>query len=223
MLQLKQSQKSSHPVQSAIDLTKSSSKPTQQKTSKKWISNDLYTLSAAAKGRVISLTAWLSDDIIHAAQMLMREKSPFVGGLQPPCRGQNCSFDVEGGEFIQILHNGYDHWLTVSTVGVAESAVVRVYDSLYPHLTTKTQQQIAAIINTPKPKIQLELIDVQNQSGSNDCGAFAIAFATALIFGEEPGKLIFAEAELRKTRSVPSSEEKTSCKSEESGQNRSVL
>ena len=48
-----------------------------------------------------------------------------------------------------ILHNGYDHWLTVSTVGVAESAVVRVYNSLYPHLTTKTQQQIAAIINKP--------------------------------------------------------------------------
>ena len=40
----------------------------------------------------------------------------------------------------------------------------RVYDSLYPHLTTKTQQQIAAIINIPKPKIQLEFIDVQNQS-----------------------------------------------------------
>ena len=87
---------------------------------------------------------------------------------------------------------------SLSTVVVAESAVVRVYDSLYPHLTTETQQQIAAIINTPKPKVQLEFINVQNQSGSNDCGAFAIAFGTALIFGEEPGKLIFAEEELRK-------------------------
>ena len=37
--------------------------------------------------------------------------------------------------------------------------------------------------------ITLQFADVQKQNGGNDCGIFAIAFATAICLGELPGCL----------------------------------
>ena len=40
-------------------------------------------------------------------------------------------------------------------------------------------------------------MDVQMQSGTYDCGLFAIAFATALVGGEHPGKFLFNQDSMR--------------------------
>ena len=58
--------------------------------------------------------------------------------------------------------------------------------------------QIAALLSTPKDTIKVKYIDIQMQSGSTDCGIFAVAFATALANGEPPGALIFNQPERRK-------------------------
>jgi len=118
MLQYKQSKVSSHPS-AIIDLTKSPPRK-KLKSPKTWIQNNLYTLSVSAKNRILSPTAWLSDDIIEAAQALIRDSNPLMGGLQLPYLGQTCSFSIERGQFIQILHNGADHWLIASNVGLCE-------------------------------------------------------------------------------------------------------
>ena len=120
-----------------------------------------------------------------------------TGGLQDPIRGTVCSFDIERGEFLQILHNRYDHWLLVSTLGVSEGGVVLVYDSKYSHLTSHTELQIASLIHTPRSHICVKFIDVPTQSGDSECGIFAIAYATALSLKEDPGKIEFAESGLR--------------------------
>lgn len=74
---------------------------------------------------------WLNDIVIHAAQQLMRGDKNLlpVGGLQNPILGQALSFEVQAGEFVQILHSGGNHWIAISIVGM-EHAHVRVYDSL---------------------------------------------------------------------------------------------
>ena len=63
------------------------------------------------------------------------------------------------------IHNGADHWLVVTNIGVSISrdGVVWVYDSLYNCLTTSTELQIASIVNTSLPKIAVEFVDVQKQ------------------------------------------------------------
>ena len=86
-----------------------------------------------------------------------------MGGLQPPYLGQTCSFTTETGKYIQVVHNGADHWLVVTNIGVPRDGVVRVYDSLYKCLTTSTELQIASIVNTSQPKISIEFVDVQKQ------------------------------------------------------------
>lgn len=47
--------------------------------------------------------------------------------------------------------------------------------------------QAAALLETEFPAICLQFMNVQMQVGGYDCGLFAVAFATALAFGEPPG------------------------------------
>ena len=48
-------------------------------------------------------------------------------------------------EFIQILHNGHDHWLTASTIGASEGEVF-IYDSLYSRTNVKVKNQVASLL-----------------------------------------------------------------------------
>ena len=70
------------------------------------------------------------------------------------------SFDIEPGEFVQILHNGHGHWLTISTVGNMHPQV-QVYDSAYSCCPTICKAQIAALLATVQPSIELQYMDVQ--------------------------------------------------------------
>ena len=92
------------------------------------------------------------------------------------------------------MHNGADHWLVVTNIGVPRGGVVLVYDSLYKCLTTSTELQIASIVNTSQPKISTEFMDVRKQFGSSDCGVYA----TALSLGQDPGTLVFSQSEMRR-------------------------
>ena len=117
-------------------------------------------------------------------------------GLQSVTRGITMNFDIEPGEFVQILHNGHGHWLTISTVG-NEHPQVEVYDSVYSCCPTLCKAQIAALLSTKQPAIHLKYMDVQMQAGGYDCGLFAIAFATAIVFGKQPGLFCFDQPKMR--------------------------
>ena len=52
-------------------------------------------------------------------------------------------------------------------------------------------------MNRSYSEINLEYVDCQRQSGSHDCGIFAIAFATTLCFGNQPGKILYIQSKMR--------------------------
>ena len=105
---------------------------------------------------------WLNDAIINAAQQLMKDDKYLlpVEGLQNPILGQTLSFEVQTGEFVQILHSGGNHWITISTVGT-EHAHVRVYDSLRGLLPDDTKKQIASLLFSQESEIILEYANNQ--------------------------------------------------------------
>ncbi len=92
---------------------------------------------------------------------LIKKCYPQVKGLQDVSLGQTLAFDVEcRGGFVQILHTGKGHWLTISTVdcdadGDECKAYVDVFDSMPPAITTSLENQIAALICTKKAAIVL--------------------------------------------------------------------
>ena len=59
---------------------------------------------------------------------------------------------------------------------------VKMYDSLHmcAVLSKTVAHQVASILNTHHPQITVDIPEVQQQRGSNDCGLFAIAFATMI-------------------------------------------
>ena len=101
----------------------------------------------------------VTDNILAASQRLLQRQTG-AHGLQPPCIGQMCAFDIQKGDFIQIVNNGHAHWLTISTIGAVDGTV-NVYDSLYMSVSSCVKNQVAAIVYTNKKVITLNFIDVQ--------------------------------------------------------------
>ena len=56
---------------------------------------------------------------------------------------------------------------------------------------------ICSIVETPNSTIEYLVKSCQRQGNGYDCGAFAIAFAVSLAFGENPSQLVYDPAKLR--------------------------
>ena len=163
-----------------------------------WLQNELITLYESEKD-IVESGDWLTDNIIDAAQKILAAqfKAQFgEAGFQSVGLGSTFAFEVESDEFVQILHNGCNHWLTISSVGTTPCQML-VYDSMYPSAGQTTKQQIACLMRVTEPNLTLTFADVQMQAGGSDCGPFALAFATVICFGHSPGKFHFDQQRMR--------------------------
>ena len=79
------------------------------------------------------------------------------------------------------------HWILAATY--KSSKVVHVCDSVYSSLDQSTAKSIQRIFRCSLCHIKIE--PVQKQCGSDDCGVYAIAYATAAAFGQDPTKVTF--------------------------------
>ena len=139
----------------------------------------------------------MTDNIIDAAQTLLKETYPHVHGLEPVALAETLSFSVQSGEFVQILNISRCHWVTISNIG-CKPGHINIYDSL-PNCSvpTRTKEQIAAIVFAQEHTLTLQFQHVQEQHGSADCGLFAVAFAASLCAGENPIQATYIQHQLR--------------------------
>ena len=103
------------------------------------------------------------------------------------------AFEIMSDEYIQVLHNGYDHWLTIMKIKSLSLTVC-----MHASVSTKVKHQIAALLATRSKTIKLSFVDVQKQSGGYDCGLFALAFAT-LVNGINPERSLYNQRNMRRT------------------------
>ena len=162
-----------------------------------WVKNCLYQLTCDERDILISENEWLTDNLILASHKILREQSS-ISGFQDPIKGEKMALSIMKENFIQILHDGYGHWFTVSTIGAQASYEVFIYDSMLCSLGGHGRKQVAALLACPEKEISIKMMKVQQQEGKNDCGLFAIAFATALANGVQPGHCVFKQSEMRK-------------------------
>ena len=90
--------------------TSSSAKPVK---SPPWITSEHVQLQQRHHN-IIFDNQWLNDDIIDAAQSLLKLQSG-ANGFHLICVTRTLTVDIQRNNFIQILHTGNGHWLTVST------------------------------------------------------------------------------------------------------------
>ena len=104
----------------------------------------------------------LGDEHINAANQLLQSQFPDVQGLCTPALGQKLCFPkfitlrdmLHGHAYLQILHTGGDHWITIEILSKEE---VRVYDSIFLSPTYHTLKQIASIVQSRCHQMQILL------------------------------------------------------------------
>ena len=103
--------------------------------------------------------------------------------LKSPVVGQSLSFPATQPPFVQMLHVGNNHWLTVVAV---DKTTVKVFDSMFRCVGTCVSMQTALMSQSNEEHISFRIENAQSQEGGVDCGLFAIAFTTEFCFGNNP-------------------------------------
>lgn len=153
-------------------------------------------LSSEELDLIVNKNVWLTDRHVGAACQLLKQKFPAMGGLQDPVLGSKLLFSVCKDKFCQVLHDGGAHWLAVSNL-YAPDGSIDVYDSMYSAVNVNSTMQAASIVLSEREYIEFRVKYFQRQTGSRDCGLFAIAAVTSLCHGKEPSMLLFDQTKLR--------------------------
>ena len=104
---------------------------------------------------------------------------------------------------MQVFHVDGDHWIVVSNIDLAENAarsdVVYIYDSLVqPNMSLQTKKMICSLAKTRCKTLTFDIINVMVQPNMWDCGVFALANATELMYGYDPARCQWKTDEMRK-------------------------
>ena len=162
------------------------------------ISNKHFALLNEDRQILLSPVGWLTTSLISAAQILLREQSGAKTCLQDPRLAQSMGFKVVSGDFVQIVHNRFGHWLIISNIGSNGGAEIMVYDSLHPLINTFVKKQIAAMLKTTENEIKVNIMDIQVQARTCDCGLFAVATSATLVNGIHPEECTFNQSGMRR-------------------------
>ena len=65
-----------------------------------------------------------------------------------------------------------------------------MYDPKYSSVSKSTQTILAKLVNTDKPAFSVRMASVLKQSGSSDCGLFAIAYVTHIANRLDPFSIL---------------------------------
>lgn len=128
----------------------------------------------------------LSDVHMNTAQQLLQAKFNDFNGFQSTLLQATKSLRSQQN-IIQIIHIAdRDHWATISTLGETEPDHVKYYDSLFNTLSSETQTTIVQLIQPKSYKVHVSIMESPRQTGSIDCGLFAVAVATSLAHSRNP-------------------------------------
>ena len=144
---------------------------------------------------------WLTDVHINAAMALMINQFPAVGGFFDTVLASKGAFPkAVGPKWLQVIFDGVNHWvLAAYGFNCLPVNTVALFDSLRTNGAKPSSFVIACIaslLKTPSPSFQLQVMSCQQQQNESDCGGFALAFATALLFDFDPSRLVFNSKKL---------------------------
>ena len=98
--------------------------------SNQWMDVGKVHLKQEVKQIPMPKDMWLNDNIINAAQKLLKCQFNYFGGFWDTILESKLQFSIEDGEFIQILNKNNNHWILVTNVGTQQFPCVRVVDGL---------------------------------------------------------------------------------------------
>ena len=134
---------------------------------------------------------------INYYQNLLHRQFPCYEGLEDTTIGLHLQFSIHRNDFVQVLHDGHNHWVCISNIG-CKGSEVNYYDSMFTgSLKPCVKKQIASLVYGTGPKITVHVKPVQQQRNGSDCGPFSLAFATSLLNNEDPSNVAYSQEKLR--------------------------
>ncbi|XP_041452595.1 uncharacterized protein LOC121405721 [Lytechinus variegatus] len=139
----------------------------------------------------------VSSRIIREAQALILEMFPLMHGFEETTLGNHLLFSAAQGEFGQLMNDGKDHWIFVTSISCAPGTV-KYYDSMGARtIPDIIRKQIACIVCSQDTQISVEIQPVQLSKDFTDCGLFAIAFAVSVLYSEDPALVCYDITSMR--------------------------
>ena len=143
----------------------------------------------------------LTDETINHAQQLLKSKYQQFNGFQSTLlQGKKMALtDTQIRNKVQIIHcSRRNHWIAATTVNCKEGEV-KIYDSVFNSCDEETKLVVRNLFqaDTAKQSPHIKVMHCQKQTGSKDCGLFSIGFATAIVLGLNPGKIMFLQPVMR--------------------------
>ena len=135
---------------------------------------------------------WFSDRHITGALINLKSTFPGIDGLQDTVLQQNKSWEIPKGEYVQIFNVNDNHWVTTSNIG-ADANHINIFDSQPQRYSLEQMDMFARYHHSTSDKITFNVMNVQKQKNSFDCGPFALAFATSLLHAQDPTQLVFMD------------------------------
>ena len=130
----------------------------------------------------------LSHQHINMAQNLLETQFPQFNGFHTTLlQGKELQpANMKNKSKIQIIHcTNQHHWIVATTVN-CENGQILVIDSIYKSLDEETKGTIYRLFQSAATPPVIKVVNPQRQKGDEDCGLFAIAFARAVTFDQEP-------------------------------------
>lgn len=137
----------------------------------------------------------LNDKHIHAAQLLLKEQFPNLGGLvDPVLLSSNLASNVPTQNTSLQIHHVPGHWLMSYS---SERGNINIYNSIKNTVLTPSLLQQLNIVYEDKSPEHITVRCCQEQAGVNDCGLYAIANSVALANGIDLDKIKFHQPMMR--------------------------
>ena len=161
-----------------------------------WITHGNHPLKLSDKV-AIEQGEEMIDKHMQMAQHLVRIQFPVDGGLQSILLLQKKKKGTWTMSTVQIIYcNKRSHWITATTK-FCKPGQVNIYDSMFNKLNAETRTIVKQMFGLKKAD-DINMLAMQCQKGSKDCGLFAIAVMTSLAFDEDPSTVSYDQDNLRR-------------------------
>ena len=141
----------------------------------------------------------MTDLEINFAQQLLKEQFKHISGLDSTLLQEKKVTHTKtlAKNKLQIVFcKERKHWIVATNINCAHNEV-KVYDSLFQYLDKVSMECIENLFQHDNVSLKVRMIQCRRQTGTKDCGLFAVAFATALAFGQNPSRQNFKQEEMR--------------------------
>ena len=140
----------------------------------------------------------LLDLHVNAFHSIVRTQFPLIGGLYNTLVLKNMSLtkddcDHEHAQSLQIIHiKERSHWAVLQLI----KSEIYLYDSVFLSASAENLELLAQLVKTRESTLR-NIMNVHQQIRTIDCGLFAIATVTCLLFDRDPTTIVFDQNALR--------------------------